>query len=415
MLMINMGLGPGTQVTPRRLFKKRSQTLKPPCNPDFNKLEPVPPRCTARSSSSSSSSLVQSRTPLQNMGRGIQRDSAMRNLVEEYDSEDENGKRGKGRQKSRNGRLAYTYPMILEVLEQFDDPQERLGMFKAELQYLQRWPANTIEDEISRPDWARQLMLAIRDEEFAIQDRRSERDCSQMTGTFAQSMALSHQAGPQGRATAPPAGGAAPTTGVRGICKGTRKPSTGPSGKRVLTWRDDDPNRSLSDSFRITSNGDESTPIPPAGPPGTATGPHQNGKTGRPPSGRAGKGPFAIGLPPALPPRQPPTSGTVVTGRPPARASDHLAITTNQTGPKAEVVDPSNARFHANRGHVNGQAAGNIAINARHDGQMGAAGPAEKKPLHKRNEQAGQDAGRKPARPSRPRRLTESVDDWMDA
>jgi hypothetical protein len=378
-----MGLGSRTQIAPHRLFKKRSQTLKTPNNPDFNKLEPIPPRCK----------VDHSRTPLQNMSSGAQRDSAMRNLADDYDSDDENGKAHKVRQKLPNSKPAYTYPMILEVLKQFDDPQERKDMFKGELEYLQRWPAKTIDDELMTPDWMRQLRLAIQDEEWPIQQRRSERDCSRMTDTFAQSMALTPQPqrGAPGRAAGHPSGRAAPTPGVRGICKGTKKPTTSTTGKRSLTWGGDD---------------DQGRPL--TGPSGSSS-PHQNGNSGRPPSGRPGKGSIPNGTPPPLPPRQTPASGTVVTGRSPATSSsDHIN----------EAVDPSNARFHANRGYANGQASGKIAVNGAQT-SAAAAGPSsnEKKPLHnKNNDKAGQDAaaGRKPARPSRPRRLTESVDEWMN-
>jgi len=386
MPMIVMGLVSGTQITPSRLFKSRNQTLKTPSNPDSYKLEPPPPRCKVKPSSSSSS-LVHSRTPLQSMRPGVQRDSAMRNLVEGHDSEDdENGTGRKARQKSPNRKPAYTCPMILEVLGQFDDPQERMELFKGELQYLERWSAKTPEDEALTPDWMRQLGLAIRDEESAIQQRRTEHDSSRMTDTFAQSMTLNHPSGAQGRAAGPPAGRAAPTPVVRGICKGTRQPSTGPTDKRVLTWGDDGSGRLCTDLSRYV-------PTP----------------------GRPGRGSAPSGTPPPLPPRQIPACGTVVTDRPPPSSSDHIATATDQAATADEVRDPSSARFHANRGHAHGQAAGKMAVNANNNGgQTGAASPSDTKPLLKKNDQGGQDAGRKPARPSRPRRMTESVDEWME-
>jgi hypothetical protein len=294
--------------------------------------------------------------------------------------------------------------MLLEVLDSFDDPKERKEMFEGELQYLLRYPPNTIEEEISTPDWIRQLQRAIWEEKSVIRNWSKMEDCSRMTETFAQNMTITPQPGAQGRG-AGPAGRAAPTPAVRGICKGTRKPSTGPTRKRTLTWVDGE-GRLPTDPLRNTLIPDGGAKRPPAGPSDIQPVRSGTGNAGRPPSGPLGKGPV-LGVPPELPPRRKPATGTVVTGRSPPSSSGHIAAT-DQGVTANEVVDPSNRRFHANRGNET------IAINAD-GGQMGAAGPSNPRSLSKKNDQGSQEPVRKPARPSGPRRLTESVDAWMGA
>lgn len=366
-----------------------------------------------------------------------------------YYLEDEYRKARSVRQKTENGQPVVTYPMIHNALELFKDPTKRKEIFEAELQRLQRYPPDKRGNDTSTPEWIRQLKRAIQEQERAIRDWDKAEDCLRMRETFAQNMAITSRSGVQGRAgTARPgeqeiaaliaadaAGGEKPVPAVRGICGGARRPSTGPTNRKTVTWSDI--GRPPTDPSRETSVPGSGAGRPPAGP--SSKRPVRGGDAGKPPTGPLGKGPVPgvpAGRPPAASRSRRSVTASGGAGRPPANPSGHI-VTTGQGSTAREGADPSSSRvranggvterkeavgpssksFHATRGYNEGQTAGpssgTIAINAD-DGQMGAAGLSGQRNLGRKNDDGGQDSGREPVRPSRPRRLTERVDDWMD-